>query len=153
MEVPQGFVDKVVEVYYPNYRYLKSAEVGFPVAKGRFQLGQTEYMETLQHVTDIEAQLCLNQLAYVFFGNEMVNGRWPEAGKVSFDKFMGLRKENMFIVESRKKFRRQIDPRLPFSGQMELKQIRKQGNIYMARLGFDLDGKACEGELSLVLKI
>ena len=153
MKVPQEFVDKTVAVYYPNYRYLKNAEIEFPVAKGTFQLGQTEYMETLQHVTDIEAQLCLNQLSYVFFGHEIVTGRWPEAGKLSFDQFLGLRKENMFIVESRKKFHRETDPRIPFSGQMEIKQIRKQGNIYMARLGFDLNKKACDGELSLVLKL
>jgi hypothetical protein len=153
MEVPQEFVDKVVEVYYPNYRYLKSADIDFPIAKGRFQLGQTEYMETLQHVTDIEAQLCLNQLAYVFFGNEIVNGRWPESGNISFDKFMALRKENMFIVESKKKFRRETDPRIPFSGHIELKRIKKQRDIYVAKIDFDLNEKACMGELSLVLKV
>lgn len=153
MKVPQEFVDKTVAVYYPNYRYLKEAEIDFPVGKGIFQLGQTEYMETLQHVTDIEAQLCLNQLAYVFFGYEMINGRWPRAGKISFDEFLALRKENMFIVESRKKFHKETNPRDPFYGEMEIKHIRKQGDIYLAKIDFDLNEKACSGDLSLVLKL
>ena len=76
MKITQETVEKVVALYKPNYRYLKEAEIEFPAVKGRFQLGETEYCETLQHLTDVEAQLCLNQLSYVFFGQGVVEKRW-----------------------------------------------------------------------------
>lgn len=152
MKVPQELVDKVVQVYKPNYRYLKSAEVDFPVARGRFQLGETEYMETLQHVTDVEAQLCLNQLCYVFFGQGVIEKRWEGLEDLTFDDYLELRKEGMFVVDSHKTFKRETNPREAFDGQIRLMKVRRHHNIYVAKLDFDLNEGASVGELSLVLK-
>lgn len=152
MKVTQELVDKVVAMYKPNYRYLKSAEVDFPVARGRFQLGETEYCETLQHMTDVEAQLCLNQLCYVFFGQSLIDQRWEGLEDLTFDKYLELRKEGMFIVESHKTFKKETNPREPFNGQIKVAKIRRHNNIYVAKLDFDLNDGASVGELSLVLK-
>ncbi len=152
MKVPKEIIDKVVAVYWPNYRYLKEAEVEYPIGKGQFQLGQTEYMETLQHVTDVEAQLCLNQLSYVFFGQGVIEKKWEGLDDLTFDEYLELRKENMFVTESHKKFQRKINPREPFYGQIELMKIRRHGNIYIAELVFNLKEGASTGGLSLVLK-
>jgi hypothetical protein len=68
MEISK-IVDDVVGIYKPGYRYLKSAKISFGkkvVCNGEFKLGITEYMEDLGHMTDVEAQLCLNQICYVF---------------------------------------------------------------------------------------
>jgi hypothetical protein len=152
MKVPQELVDKVVQVYKSNYRYLKSAEVDFPIARGRFQLGETEYMETLQHMTDVEAQLCLNQLCYVFFGQGVIEKRWEGLEDLTFDNYLNLRKEGMFIAESHKTFKKETNPREPFDGQIQLMKIRRHNNIYVAKLDFDLNCGASVGELSLVLR-
>ncbi|MEK6951992.1 MAG: FcoT family thioesterase [Nanoarchaeota archaeon] len=152
MKISQELVDKVVAVYKPNYRYLKEADVNFPVARGIFQLGETEYMQTLQHLTDVEAQLCLNQLSYVFFGNEINAKRWEGLRDLTFDDYLELRKEGMFIVESHKKFHKETNPREPFEGIMRLVRAKKRGNIYLATLDFNLNNGACIGDLSLVLK-
>ncbi len=152
MKVPQERVDKVVILYKPNYRYLKDAEIDFPTARGRFQLGETEYCETLQHLTDVEAQLCLNQLSCVFFGQEIIEKRWGSLEDLTFDQYLELRKENMFITESHKKFHRETNPRYPFYGQIQLMKIRRHGNLYVAKLGFDLNEGASMGELSLLLR-
>jgi len=152
MKVPQEIIDRVVVLYKPNYRYLKEAEVEFPIARGRFQLGETEYCETLQHMTDIEAQLCLNQLSYLFFGQGVIEKRWEGLENLTFNEYLELRKENMFVTESHKKFHKETKPRDPFYGQIELLKIKKCGNIYIAKLDFYLNEGACEGELSLVLK-
>src|SRR3989338_8595631 len=128
MKVPQETIDKVVALYKPNYRYLKEAEMNFPIARARFQLGETEYCETLQHLTDVEAQLCLNQLSYVFFGQGVIDKRWKGLD------YLELRKENMFVTESHKKFHRETNPMDPFYGQMKLMKIRRHGNVYVAKL-------------------
>ncbi len=152
MKLPQETLDRVVALYNPNYRYLKESEIEFPIARGKFQLGETEYCETLQHMTDIEAQLCLNQLCYVFFGQGIIDKKWKGLENLTFDKYLELRKENMFITESHKKFRKETNSREPFYGQIKLKRIRRYGNIYVAKLDFDLNEGASVGELSLVLK-
>ena len=152
MKVPQETIDKVAALYKPNYRYLKEAEIDFPIARARFQLGETEYCETLQHLTDVEAQLCLNQLSYVFFGQGVIDKRWEGLEDLTFDDYLELRKENMFVTESHKKFNRETNPRDPFYGQMQLMRIKRHGNLYVAKLDFDLNKGASVGELSLVLK-
>lgn len=154
MKVSQETIDSVVGLYKPGYRYLKEAYVEFPISMGLFQLGTTEYCEGVRHLTDVEAQLCLNQLAYVFFGQAVVaEKRWECLKDLTFDKYLELRKENMFITKSRKEFHRQTDSKEPFYGSMHLMRIKKHGNIYLAKMTFDFNEGAADGELSLVLKI
>ena len=152
MKVPKETVDRVVALYKLNYRYLREAEMEYPIVKGRFQLGETEYCDTLQHLTDVEAQLCLNQLSYVFFGQGVIDKRWEGLEDLTFDDYLELRKENMFVTESHKKFYRKTNSRDPFYGQMQLMKIRRHGNLYVAKLNFDLNKGVSIGELSLVLK-
>lgn len=152
IKASQEVVDKVLAVYYPNYRYLKEAEIDYPLGKGKFQLGQTGYCETLQHMTDVEAQLCLNQLCYVFFGQMIIDKRWEGLEDLTFEEYLESGDENMFIVESHKKFKKKTNPKEPFYGQIELIKTRRHDSIYVARLDFDLNGGASIGKLSLILK-
>jgi len=152
MKVPQEIVDKVVQLYKPNYRYLKEAYVDFPIACGIFQLGETEYCDEIQHLTDVETQLCLNQLSYTFFGQGVIGKRWAGLDDLSFDDYLELRKENMFVTESHKKFKREINPKEPFHGEIVLRKMKKHGKLYVAKLDFDINQSASSGRLSLVLK-
>lgn len=152
MRINDDMLDKVLAIYKPGYRYLQSADMEYPAIEGRFMLHGTEYVETLQHLTDVEAQLCLNQLCYVFFGQGMVERRWGALDQVTFDEYLDLRKENMFIADSHKRFARETDPRTPFSIRMNLLKTKRQGNIMVAKLDFDLNDGAATGELSLVMK-
>ncbi len=152
MKISQELVDKVLAIYKPNYRYLKEACIDFPVSRGRFQLGETEYVEALQHLTDVEAQLCLNQLNYVFFGNEINSKRWQELKDLTFDDYLESRKEGMFIVNSHKIFHKETCTKEPFEGVIRLIRTKKIGSIYLATLDFNLNNGACIGEFSLALK-
>ena len=69
-KVPPLIVDKILNDIYdkPKYRYLKEVEIDYPVGRGRFKVGETGYMSALGHLTSAEANLCINQLCYVFFG-------------------------------------------------------------------------------------
>ena len=99
MQVPEAKLDRVLELYKPDCRYLVEATTEYPKAEGRFRMGSTYYAtQKVEHMTLIEAQLCLNQLCYSAFGEWLPEGRFDE--KVSFDDYLELMKENMFIVES-----------------------------------------------------
>ena len=139
MKIPKETVDKVLAVYYPNYKYLKEADIEYPIGKGKFLIEKTGYMETLQHMTDVEAQLCLNQLCYVFFGQGVIDKKWKGLENLSFDEYLDLRKENMFITESHKKFKRETNPKEPFYGQIEVMNIKSKNNLYVTKLNFSLN--------------
>lgn len=148
--VDQQAVREILGFYTPGFRYLQSAETGFPRARGIFKINATEYVEQLDHLTEIEAQLCVNQLCYVFFGVEAAAGRWAAEG-MNKDSFFRLRKEGMFITASEKKFRRQIKPGSEFLGILSLQKIKKISSGHLAKLSFSFDGDACVGSLNLAL--
>ncbi len=58
----------------------------------------------------------------------------------------------MFLIESHKKFRRETNPKDYFYGQIPLMKMRRHGNLYAAKLDFDLNEGASIGGLSFVLK-
>ncbi|MEK6933495.1 MAG: FcoT family thioesterase [Nanoarchaeota archaeon] len=153
MKVSKKNIGKVLSLYKPNYRFLEEVDIEFPCAMGKFRLKEAEYVETLRHVTDIEAQLCLNQLSYVFFGQQIIDRRWQDIKNLSFDEYLNLRKEDMFIVESKKKFVREIDSLSAFSGEIKLLDMKKIRRIHLASLDFSLNDGACYGSLKLVLRI
>ncbi len=153
MKVSQDIIDKIVSIYLPSYRYLKEAEIDFPLGRGLFQIGQTEYYDgEVSHMTDVETQLCLNQLCYVLFNQEIANGRWDNLKNLTLDDFLDLRKENMFVTESHKKFRRETRVGAPFVGEINLNKVRRHGNLFIAHLDFDLNNGAAIGELSVALR-
>ena len=152
MHIRQELLDKVLVVYKPNYRYLRQADVEFPVARGRFLLGETEYAESPSHLTDVEAQLCLNQLSYIFFANEIISGRWSDGRNLTLDDYLSLRKEKMFVVDSHKIFHRETNPAEPFNVAIKLAKIRRIRNAHLASLDFNINDGAGVGNLKLVIK-
>ena len=153
MEVSK-LVEALTGLYKPGYRYLQGAEVNTSGAKGLFKLKSTEYMETMNHMTDVEAQLCLNQIAYVFFAYHAINRTWPELGLNTLEDFLSLTKEGMFVLESRKRFRRETVPAKEFAGTLELRSYTKiSTQAFVARLNFDLNEGACRGYLKLAIRL
>lgn len=153
IKIEDKIVQKVLEKYKDNYRYLKEAYIDFPKAKGIFRIGETEYMEDLYHLTDVEAQICLNQLCYVFFAQNILDKRWENLKKLTLQSYLGLEKENMYIIESRKKFREKIDSKKDITGEIELVKTRKHRDLYIAKLNYSLNHNSSYGELLIGLKI
>ncbi len=129
MKADQLLVEKVLNIYNPSWRYLKEVDVNYPDGTGFFRLDSTEYAETLQHLTDAEAQICLNQLCYVFFGHGIVEGWLKGMEDLSIDEYLDMRKNHMFVAESRKRFRRETNSREPFYGNVHVTHLRKHGNM------------------------
>ncbi len=62
-------MNTVLEVYFPNCRYLKSADFHYPEIKGEFGISSSCYIESTGHFNAVEAIICYNQLAYTFFAH------------------------------------------------------------------------------------
>ena len=77
MQVPQERLESVLELYKPDCQYLVEVTTKYPKAEGKFKLGDTYYTAIkLEHMTSIEAQLCVNQLCYSAFGEWLPEGRF-----------------------------------------------------------------------------
>ena len=155
MQVPKERLESVLELYKPGCRYLVEATVEYPKAKGKFKLGDTYYTtRKLEHMTSIEAQLCLNQLCYSAFGEWLPEGRFDEA--MTFEDYLELMKENMSIIDAdirfRIRFRKPIPTNGDIQGQIELMKIKRRGDLYLAFLDYDLEQGKSKGKMELALK-
>ena len=149
MEISKQMIDNVLKHYRPSLRTLKSADLEYPVIRGKFIIGPTYYyIPALKHATDIEIQLCLNQLAYVGIAKSMEQGLIPELSGLDFYE---LQKENMLIIESRKRFRKPIRTDIEIQGEMILREWKDFGNLFLANTDFQFENRSCFGSLELAL--
>jgi len=152
MQVPQERLNKILEIYKPDCRYLVEANIAYPKAEGKFKLGEIFYAtRPVEHLTSIEAQLCLNQLCFSAFGEWLPQGRFEEA--MPFEKFLELMKENMFIINSTIGFRKPIPTNGEIQGQIELMKMKRHGGLYLAFLDYNLEQGKSRGNLELALKL
>lgn len=151
MIISKETVDKVLAVYKPEQRLLLSAEIGYPIFRGNFLIGDCYYLINpgiIKHATDIEIQLCLNQLAYVGFAELINSNILPELGNQNFFQLQG---ENMLIVESRKRFRRRIPTDKEISGEMQIKNSIQKGKTIFFWTDFQFENRSCLGNLELAV--
>lgn len=147
------FVKNVGEIYLPNFRYLVNFETAFPKSVGIFSLNQARYTEgQLSHMTAIDAQFCLNQLAYATFAQWIKEKRFPELD-VSLEKYFALAKENMLIADTKIRFKKPIETKTKVGAEIDLKKFRKQGNLFFAFLEQNFENGKEQGTLDVVLRL
>jgi len=152
MKVPQERLERVLEIYKPDCRYLIETNIEYPKAEGRFKIGSTYYAtQKLEHMTSIEAQLCLNQLCFSAFGEWFPAGRFDKT--MTFDRFLELMKENTFVIDSHIRFKKSIPTDKEIQGQIELMRIRRHGNLYLIFCDYELEQGKSKGNLELALKL
>ena len=147
-EVSQTTIERVLEIYNPDSRVLQEANINYPVVNGKFFVGQCSYASRFEHITDIEVQLCLNQILYVTTHEAIV--RKLDEGLRGLD-FFALQKEGMLITHSRKRFRKQIPSDRSFRGSMVFKNRRMYQDRIFYSVDFDFENKSCVGDLELVV--
>lgn len=149
MEISKQVIDRVLQPYLANARVLKSAGIDFPMIHGRFLIGPTFYYSPkIEHATDIEIQLCLNQLVYAGVAEIIGQKTIPELDGINFYE---LQKEGMLIIESRKRFRRQIKTNKEISGEIKLGNWKKVRSLFLSNADFKFENRSCFGELELAL--
>ncbi|MDD5331853.1 MAG: FcoT family thioesterase [Candidatus Nanoarchaeia archaeon] len=152
MQIPQERLNRTLELYKLDCMYLIEASIKYPKAEGKFNIGDTYYTtKKLEHMTSIEAQLCLNQLCYSAFGEWLPEGRFEQT--INFEEFLELMKENMFIINSNIRFRKPIPTNEIIQGYIKLNRIKKYGNLYIAFLDYDLEQGKSMGKMELALKL
>lgn len=153
MQVSQERLERILEVYKPECRYLKKAELDLLKATGTFEVGDTFYTtEPVEHLAAAEAEICLNQLAYVAFAEWIDRGEF-EGIELEFEEFLGLMKEKMYITDLSAKFREPISKDQMFKLEMQFVNEKIIGNARIARLRYSFaDGKAA-GEIYFALTL
>ena len=140
---------KVLAVYNPKQRILLGGTIDYPKARGIFKIGPCFYaIGDFNHATDIEIQLCLNQLLYSTVYQAINDKSHPYFDNKDFDK---LQKEGMLIAESRKRFRKFIPTDREIYAEINIVNLRKRKNLVFANVDFDFENRSCIGELELVI--
>jgi len=147
--INQQQINEVLSIYKPEQRILLSADLQYPIIYGNFKIGPTYYIvNPLKHATDIEIQLCLNQLVYVGVAEIRGLGLVLNLNGLNFKE---LQDENMFILKSNKKFRKHIRTDIEIRGELEFKNQKKYKNIIFTEAHFNFENKSCIGGLELAL--
>jgi hypothetical protein len=87
-----------------------------------------------------------------FFAKAILDKKLKGFENMSFAEYLIFMKENMFIVESNKKFKKETDVTKPFFGKITLENLSTVGKISVATVSFSLNKNAAVGTLKLVFK-
>jgi hypothetical protein len=106
IETPAGALESMLiayllEGYHDGCRYLRSAEVNLPVARGIFRADYTfttREASTVGHFSAFEHVVMFNQLAFVTFAKGFLEGYFRGAPEVSLGDFKALQQYGMFIL-------------------------------------------------------
>jgi hypothetical protein len=104
---------KVLQVYKPHCRYLKSASVsvrnGRCVARGEFAIDIPCYIDDTGHFNAVEFNICYNQLAYFAVAKVVKEQALPAFEGWGMDDFWERQLPSILITAFRAIFRSQID--------------------------------------------
>jgi len=148
MQIPKERIYPVLAVYKIPQRVLSSASLDYPRIQGTFDIGPTYYTnDSFKHATDIEVQLCLNQLAYAGAAEMIFQEIEPFKGL----KFSELQKEGMLILGSRKRFRRPIPTDKTITGEITIQDIKQKAKTMFVFADFEFENRSAVGELEIAI--
>ncbi len=148
IQITSQLIEKTLSLYNPSQRLLLSSNMDYPRIGGKFLIGPTYYISSsLKHATDIEIQLCLNQLAYVGVAQAIIS----KINKFNGLNFENLQNEGMLILESKKRFKRQIPNNQIISGEINLRRIKEYKNNLFISTDFQFENHSVFGSLELAI--
>jgi hypothetical protein len=148
-EIDKKRIDRYLSVYNAQYCFLKELQVDYPEICGVFRIPKTFYTKkSLDHLSDVETQLCLNQLAYVGIIEATKMGQIPSILSGGSKR---IPYRDTVIIESKKRFRERIDPSKDIHGLLRVKRIFTLENSILALTDFNLENGKCTGELNIAL--
>jgi hypothetical protein len=149
IEINAKRIELYLRVYKPEYRFLKKLEIEYPIISGSFIVSPTFYtLKELDHLSDVEAQLCLNQLAYVGISEAIKKGQISHEMGAKFGK---LPYGRIVIGKSEKKFKEKIDPSKEIYGELKVKRLFNLEDRIIAITLFDFEKGKCFGKLNAAL--
>lgn len=153
-------LEQILSIYKPEYRMLRTAEVGEAYARATFFVSDNSFMQNpIGHVTGVQTQLCLTQLMYA------AGSVWAEQEKfgrvVSFEEYLQLMAENVLFVEATTRFSSQIQPNTLFDGELSEVTMTNGGGLYIMyspfRFGYFASSKrlvreAFKGDIKFIFR-
>lgn len=159
---------RVLQVYKPHCRYLKSATMGFKPGEsgsrhtscaGEFEIPESCYIDSTGHFNSVEFNICYNQLAYYAIAKLITDGSTQVFRDWTIDEFWDRQLPNILIIDFRSTFRRAMRGQL-FSGELEIVKIaeRERGGtlppvIFLDTVCryWDAGGGYCHGEVKVAI--
>lgn len=150
--VDQTIIDRVVSMYHPQFRYLRSLATDGTNGNAVFQLGTTGHLvDPVQHLTAVEADICRDQAGYAAFTYGVQQG-WEGLPRQGIEEFLQKGRENMLVRKCITEFHRMTTPEGRFDGELHLKRRKKVGCLYLADIAFSLNAGAVGGEVRFILR-
>jgi hypothetical protein len=159
---------RVLRVYKPHCRYLKSATVRFkpgpsgsrhPSCAGEFEIPESCYIDSTGHFNSVEFNICYNQLAYYAIAKLIADGSTQVFGDWTLDDFWSRQLPNILIINFRSTFRRAMRGQV-FSGELEIVNIAERERsetlpplIFLDTVCryWDASGGYCHGEVKAAI--
>lgn len=163
----QELLDRVLRVYKPDCRYLRSTTVtaageprdgGTISVRGEFHIPQSCYIDDTGHFNSVEFNLCYNQMIYYVIAKSVKErAAWP-FDTWTMDEFWARQLPDIFIVDFRSTFRRPMRGRR-FWGQLDVTGVMERdggnGPLILAktlcRFG-EKEAPACRGEVRIAVR-
>lgn len=159
---------RVLRVYKPHCRYLKSAILRFkpgqsgslhPSCVGEFEIPESCYIDSTGHFNSVEFNICYNQLAYFALAKLIADGSSSVFRDWTLDDFWSRQLPNILIINFRSTFRRAMRGQV-FSGELEIANItERERSATVPPLIFldtvcrywDSGGGYCHGEVKVAI--
>jgi (3R)-3-[(carboxylmethyl)amino]fatty acid synthase len=128
-ETDAALLAGVLQVYKPLCRYLRSATVTTDgeVARCRceFVIPESCYIDDTGHFNSVEFNICYNQMFYYLAAKSVKERLLPVFDGWTMDDFWTRQLSDIFIANYESSFRRPIDGREVFSGEIEIQGVRR----------------------------
>jgi FcoT-like thioesterase domain len=153
----------VLRVYKPHCRYLRSATVTTDgeVARGRceFLIPESCYIDDTGHFNSVEFNICYNQMFYYLAAKAVKERLLPVFAGWTMDDFWNRQLSDILIANYESAFRRPINGRETFYGEIEIREVRSIATPgrrpllwFETSCGFrDDSGGRCTGKIRIVI--
>jgi hypothetical protein len=123
----RALLDRVLTVYKPHCRYLRSARVpaGDAVrAACEFEIEQSCYIDDTGHFNSVEFNICYNQALYWLVATSVRDRLLPVLSGWSMDDFWARQLPDIYIAAYEAVFRAPMRGRERFFGELEVRRAR-----------------------------
>ncbi len=152
MQIPQERLEIILSHYAMPVRFLVSAEVNYPTARGVCNVRELGHnTAVLEHVSAHNALYSLEQFGYAVLGQWLEEGRFERV--ISFEEYLQMRKEYVRFTQIQMRCRRKIQPNTEFPIKLQVKDHRRLYGSYHMATTYSLGKRDFFGEMHFAIII
>ncbi len=149
MQVESQLIEEILARYNKEAHFLAELDFHFPNATATFEINEKPlyYNEALDHLSVVEVEVCLNQMASVFFAKAAEQGMLPN---LSLENFLNKR-EDCYLRELTFEFSKKIRPAERFTARFTLEKWRNLTPATVSKVSFDFENRSIIGTAKFAL--